>query len=306
MISLLFGEPRALTLSPDEIRLFRRYFGVILAITSALALLVGLMLPRYFTYGAVLDENLGMRGQLQALDQRMDEVDRALLRLRLYEAQAGAISQPTGPHGPVSEEEMVWVPGTSRDLLLELGDLSAMEFEPSDMHPTDAWALGVRARTEVFLDQFASVEPDVQQMMAELRDLKSLERAFPSQWPTQGIFTSPFGFRRSPVRPFRTRFHAGVDIANKRGTPIVAVAPGEIVEVDWDSGYGKKVEIAHGYGISTLYAHCQSISAKVGDRVAAGDRIALMGNTGRSTGPHLHFEVRVDGHPVDPLDYLPR
>ena len=122
--------------------------------------------------------------------------------------------------------------------------------------------------------------------------------------PAQGPYTSQFGPRFHPILK-RNRPHNGIDIGARNRSPIVAAADGEVINAEWMSGYGYTVVIDHGDSISTLYAHCSTIYAKAGDMVLAGQRIALVGSTGMSTGPHLHFEVRLNGRPVDPRNYLP-
>ena len=117
-------------------------------------------------------------------------------------------------------------------------------------------------------------------------------------WPAQGDFTSGFGSRWG-------RQHRGVDIANAVGTPIHAVWAGEVVDAQWSGGYGLTVEIRHRDGSLTRYAHCSRLLVSVGERVSAGQIIAEMGNTGSSTGPHLHFEViDASGVAVDPVDKI--
>ena len=101
-----------------------------------------------------------------------------------------------------------------------------------------------------------------------------------------------------------TEFHKGLDIAARQGTPILATANGKITFADSKGQLGKVVFINHGHGIVTRYAHLSKILKKEGDIVKRGDKIALMGNTGRSTGPHLHYEVRLNGVPVDPKKYI--
>lgn len=115
--------------------------------------------------------------------------------------------------------------------------------------------------------------------------------------------TSHFGGRRDPING-RHRRHDGVDFASRSGTPILATGEGVVVEAGWLSGYGRMVEIDHGFGYSTLYAHMRKLRVKKGDRVARGDRIGDMGNSGRSTGTHLHYEIRVGGKPVNPVKYI--
>lgn len=136
--------------------------------------------------------------------------------------------------------------------------------------------------------------------------MEPLRLALPRRWPAEGDLTSSFGYRESPVGRARTRFHSGIDVANRRGTAIVAAAPGVVRDVSFNSGYGRVIEVDHGYGVSTLYAHCTSILVREGQVVEEGRLIATIGSTGWSTGPHLHFEVRIHEEAVDPLDFLPR
>ena len=116
-------------------------------------------------------------------------------------------------------------------------------------------------------------------------------------------FTSQFGFRRDPKTGGR-RMHAGVDFAAGTGTPLYATADGVVTHAGWASGYGRLVKIQHEFGIETRYAHQSKIRVKVGQRVSRGDRIGDMGATGRVTGVHLHYEVRVGGKPVNPMIYI--
>lgn len=115
--------------------------------------------------------------------------------------------------------------------------------------------------------------------------------------------TSGFGYRRDPVRG-GSRLHAGMDWAGNYGTPIYASADGVIVHAGWQSGYGRLIKIQHEFGIETRFAHLSKINVRVGQRVSRGDKIGAMGNSGRSTGTHLHYEVRVGGKPVNPLNYI--
>ncbi|WP_208352017.1 DUF5930 domain-containing protein [Pseudaestuariivita rosea] len=116
-------------------------------------------------------------------------------------------------------------------------------------------------------------------------------------------FTSPFGFRRDPKTGGR-RMHNGVDFAAPSGTPLYATADGVVTHAGWQSGYGRLVKIKHEFGIETRYAHLSAIRVKVGERVSRGDQIGDMGASGRVTGVHLHYEVRVGGNPVNPMTYI--
>jgi murein DD-endopeptidase MepM/ murein hydrolase activator NlpD len=116
-------------------------------------------------------------------------------------------------------------------------------------------------------------------------------------WPVSGPVTSPFGWRWG-------RMHEGIDIGGGSGTPIHAAASGTIIYCGWESGYGNLTVIDHGGNLATAYGHQSSIAVACGQHVSQGDVIGYVGSTGHSTGPHLHFEVRVNGSPVDPLGYL--
>ncbi len=125
----------------------------------------------------------------------------------------------------------------------------------------------------------------------------------PSIWPTQGRITSPFGYRRNPFTR-RIQFHYGIDIANSSGTPIVATAGGQVVEASYRSGWGRLIIIDHGYDYVTYYAHLRGYAVSAGDNVSKGEIIGYMGNSGSSTGTHLHYEVHYKGERVDPRDYM--
>ncbi len=140
-------------------------------------------------------------------------------------------------------------------------------------------------------------------IMCSLETREEVWNHTPSIPPAEGFFASGFGFRRDPWTG-RMDFHGAIDIANRPGTPIVASADGRVVFADWRTGYGKVVEIDHGYGIRTRYGHCSMLKVKEGDMVKRGEVVAKIGSTGRSTGPHVHYEVWVNGKTVNPMDYI--
>ena len=127
----------------------------------------------------------------------------------------------------------------------------------------------------------------------------------PSAKPVQAniTFTSSFGVRSDPFRGYAA-MHAGIDLAGPIGTPIYATADGMVGRAEWAGGYGNLVELEHGRGIETRYGHLSQILVRPGQRVRRGEMIARMGSTGRSTGSHLHYEVRLDGHAVNPLPFI--
>jgi murein DD-endopeptidase MepM/ murein hydrolase activator NlpD len=128
--------------------------------------------------------------------------------------------------------------------------------------------------------------------------------ATPSIMPTQGWLTSAFSSMRAHPILHIARPHEGIDVTAPLGTPIEAPAAGVVIETGWETGYGNTVSIDHGYGIVTKFAHTSKILVHEGQRVSRAQRIALVGNSGLATGPHLHYEVHVNGRPVDPLKYV--
>jgi murein DD-endopeptidase MepM/ murein hydrolase activator NlpD len=128
--------------------------------------------------------------------------------------------------------------------------------------------------------------------------------ATPSIMPTQGWLTSAFSSMRSHPILHTARPHEGIDVTAPMGTPIEAPAAGTVRDAGWEAGYGNTIVIDHGFGTVTKFAHASKILVREGQRVSRGQRIALVGNTGLATGPHLHYEVHVNGRPVDPLRYV--
>lgn len=145
------------------------------------------------------------------------------------------------------------------------------------------------------------------QSLSELADFLEGQKlrmgSTPSMWPTNGWISSRYGYRISPFTGRRV-FHEGLDVASRVGAPIRATAAGTVIFSGRKNGYGKVVIINHGFGYMTKYAHNSNNLVSVGQKVMKGDRIAQVGNSGRSTGPHVHYEVLVNGVPVNPLKFI--
>jgi murein DD-endopeptidase MepM/ murein hydrolase activator NlpD len=146
-------------------------------------------------------------------------------------------------------------------------------------------------------------ETSLQLLVEYFEDKRSLYASTPSTWPVRGWITSPFGNRTSPFSGILT-FHEGVDIAAQTGTQVVTPADGVVTKAGFSTGYGNLVEISHGYGIKTIFAHNSRLNVKAGQRVTRGEVISYVGDSGSSTGPHLHYEVRLNGLPVNPMKYM--
>jgi len=146
-------------------------------------------------------------------------------------------------------------------------------------------------------------EQGVLQLWDALSERQSLLSSTPSIKPTSGWYTSRFGYRADPMTN-RPEMHAGLDMAAPPGTPVYAPADGVVSYVGYEAGYGKLVSIDHGYGVLTRYGHNSRVFVEQGQKVKRWDVISAVGNSGRSTGPHLHYEVRIHGIAVDPTNYI--
>lgn len=156
-------------------------------------------------------------------------------------------------------------------------------------------------------DALALLEEKMSRLEIEMRAHEALlrERGYtPSVWPVVGRLESGFGGRRNPFGGLGYEFHSGQDIDAPPGAPVVAGASGTVTFVGWQNGYGQLVVIDHGGGLTTRYGHLSHIDVELGRVVTRGETVGEVGSTGRSTGPHLHYEVRINDDPVNPLQYL--
>lgn len=154
------------------------------------------------------------------------------------------------------------------------------------------------------LDMEISIQANEKEELYKfLENQKTMLASTPSIWPTRGWVSSGFGYRISPFTNEK-EFHKGIDICTRINTPIIAPADGVIASTGRDHAMGKMLTINHSYGVKTRYGHLSKILVKKGQYVKRGQEIALVGNTGRSTGPHLHYEVYLNGLPVNPTRYI--
>jgi murein DD-endopeptidase MepM/ murein hydrolase activator NlpD len=149
-------------------------------------------------------------------------------------------------------------------------------------------------------DKMAQLERNIHVYESVLR-----ERGYtPTVWPVMGKLEGGFGGRRNPFGGGSYEFHSGQDIEAASGAPVVSGASGKVSFVGWQNGYGQLIVIDHGGGLTTRYGHLSHIDVELGQTLSRGQLIGRVGSTGRSTGPHLHYEVRINDQPVNPLQYL--
>lgn len=232
-----------------------------------------------------------MRDKTASLQDKMDKMDTLDQELRQMVKGAGTGDSPKGEGGVAGAQKKS--PDVSNasynDLLLATSRLETRTNARIVSFITLKTVLGDTAGTQV------------RQMQQISKKYKS--SSTPTIWPVNGTITSNFGYRGNPIGG-GTGFHEGLDIAVDYGTPIHATAAGKVTMAGWVDGYGNLVEIDHGNGFVTRYGHNSMLLVVVGQEVQTGDIVALAGSTGRSTGPHCHYEVRVNGTPTDPLLFL--
>jgi len=163
----------------------------------------------------------------------------------------------------------------------------------------------MHAQVSVLKRAAGQKQQDLETLLSGVEAQRNLLARTPTILPAKGWISSRFGYRKSPFGG-RREFHKGVDIAAKNGSPVVATADGVVTFSGAKAAYGKTVVIDHGHGIVTGYAHLSKTLVKAGRHVKRGDTVGLVGSTGRSTGPHLHYEVRLNGMPVNPQKYVLR
>jgi murein DD-endopeptidase MepM/ murein hydrolase activator NlpD len=260
--------------------------------------LVGLLvLGHYFALlgasseNAVLkEENAQLRSQILLVQEKVAHISATLDRVERFDAKLRtAVTQLQDPErnlaiGPVGDAEADSAipgpaPAAEANLTALPGKLSSLETDASRQEQS------LRELQEYFDDQ------------------RSLLASTPSIWPTRGWVTSDFGTRIDPYTAER-KMHQGMDIATPHGQPVYTPSDGTVVFVGTEGGYGKVLVVDHGYGVKTRYGHLSEITVHLGDRVKRGDKVAQVGNTGRSTGPHLHYEVRVNGIPENPRKFI--
>lgn len=256
-----------------------------------------------------------VEGKVQALETSLERVKTFTTKLRLITNVEGedrslkiAMGAKPAPNQQVEEYDQ---PMSERGDVEELAqqDQEFTEKKPVNEESGDLAvedhrdyaSLAIRIDKSIKESQLR--EQSVLDLWESLSERQSLLSSTPNIRPAKGWFTSRFGYRVSPFTG-RSTLHAGLDIAAAPGSPIHAPADGIVTYAGYDEGYGKMVTIDHGYGVSTRFGHNAQIYVQVGQKVSRWDVIASVGNTGRSTGPHLHYEVRVNGIPRDPALYI--
>jgi murein DD-endopeptidase MepM/ murein hydrolase activator NlpD len=236
------------------------------------------------------EENSQLRSQVLLVQEKVAHISATLDRVERFDAKLRtAVTSLQDP-----------------ERNLAIGPVGTAEPEPQANGPAPAGEQNVKAlpgKLGSLETEATRSEQSLRQLQEYFDDQRSLLASTPSIWPTRGWVTSDFGTRLDPLSADR-KMHEGLDVATPHGQPVRTPSDGVVVFNGVEGGYGKVLVIDHGYGVKTRYGHLSETNVRVGDRVKRGDKVGAVGNTGKSTGPHLHYEVRVNGIPENPRKFI--
>jgi murein DD-endopeptidase MepM/ murein hydrolase activator NlpD len=281
---------------PLKIKLPGRIAKILLAVLLVIIVSFPFITMSYISKTAQLaqikHERAAQSEHIASLNKQVGEFQQQIQRLKEFDVKLRIIANLEN-----AEET---------DSFLGVGGISPSTREPWQEQETEAETKDLQ-RMKADLDRLCTEaefrEKSFQELYSFLEGKKKELACTPAIWPTRGWLTSRFGYRIDPFTGLR-QLHEGIDIANRMGTPIVVPADGVISRVFNNFGFGLMVEVTHGYGIVTRYGHLSKSYVKVGQWVKRGERIAAIGNSGRATGPHLHYEVRLNDVPLNPQNYI--
>jgi murein DD-endopeptidase MepM/ murein hydrolase activator NlpD len=316
------GEPRKIVLSASRLKAFGVLF-LFLAVAASAGVIdyFGLLVQtsenkRLKVENAQLIKQFQVvEGKVGALENSLDRVKTFTTKLKLItnidsedrslKLAMGAAPPPNQPVEDMNQPMEQRAPITDLEKqdaeLFEKKPVNEKKGELSVEGSRDYATLAIRIDNSIRESQLR--EQSVLDLWESLSERQSLLNSTPNIRPAKGWFTSRFGYRVSPFTG-RAAMHAGLDIAAAPGAPVYAPADGVVTFAGYDEGYGKLISIDHGYGVTTRFGHNSQVYVQVGQKVSRWDVIASVGNTGRSTGPHVHYEVRVNGIPRDPAIYI--
>ena len=236
------------------------------------------------------EENAQLRSQVLLVQEKVAHITATLDRVERFDAKLRtAVSTLQDPERG-----------------LAIGPVGTAEPDLAPASPAPASGQGVQGlpgKLGSLATEASKQEQSLRELQEYFDDQRSLLASTPSVWPTRGWVTSDFGTRLDPTSADR-QMHEGLDIATPHGQAVQSPSDGVVVFNGVEGGYGKVLVIDHGYGVKTRYGHLSEVFVKQGDRVKRGERVAAVGNTGKSTGPHLHYEVRVNGVPENPRKFI--
>ncbi len=260
-----------------------------------------------FTAGGFIYNYWQINQKVAQLEEYRQEYNKQRVHLQTIEKTVGKFKKEIADLSKSNQKFRVMVG------LPELKNLQQVSGIGGETEPTDFQEFVQQCEDALLKKLYADVEEmkldilteqnNLQEITEEVEDKKTLLSSTPSIWPTTGWITSGFGYRRSPFTGKR-EIHKGLDIANRFGSPIVAPSDGIVTFAGRKGSLGKVVVLEHGYGYSTRFGHASETLVRVGEFVKRGQIVARVGSTGRSTAPHVHYEVRLNGVAVNPYNYI--
>jgi murein DD-endopeptidase MepM/ murein hydrolase activator NlpD len=239
------------------------------------------------------DENLALKGELKAIRERVDHIGATLDRVERFDQKLRA---STGLSDP--QRNLAMGPIESGSLKLDGADTQFARLTSKNVDPK-----ALREKTDKQSAQAIRQEQSLTELTSYFEEQRAVLANTPSIWPVRGWITSDFGQRADPYTGEKV-MHMGLDISGPYGKDVIAPSDGTVVFAGAEGGYGNVLVVDHGYGIKTRYGHLAALRVKAGEKVKRGQLIAALGNTGRSTGPHLHYEVRVNGVSENPHKFI--
>ena len=255
-----------------------------------------LMMNRMWELNSLRQETKTQKVQIQTFAQTIEEIKQQMTRLREFDAKLRVI---TDIGLPKERTQLIGMGGTQEPALEDYLNSPV----PAESGLQKELLHGMKRDLSYLQNAATQQEVSFQELVSAVKNKQSMWASTPSVWPVRGWLTSGFGNRVSPFTG-GVMLHNGIDIATRMETPIMAPAAGIVSYAGYDNGLGKLLKINHGYGIQTVYGHLSRFSTQPGYRVKRGEVVAYVGNTGLSTGPHLHYEVLVNNIPVNPMKYI--
>lgn len=303
------GRTREFWLSRRQLR-----WAVGGAVAAALLVIAAasLLVTPWGTPGArlVAAENAELRRELAVADARFLVLEDTVGALAKREGQlrilAGLTPPDTSSDGIAYAAAGDGAPLTDDAPALNATLGSTLATAPADRRRPFLGRLGWNTRPSIdrLMERATALARGFDEVTDTLKVQSERVKGLPSIMPTSGWLSSEFAKSRFHPILHENRPHNGIDLTAEIGTPIVAPASGVVVYAGWDRGFGRTLEIDHGHGIRTRFAHCARLDVRRGQRVTRGQLIAAVGNSGLTTSPHLHYEIHVNGRPVDPLSFV--
>ncbi|MGC8811654.1 MAG: peptidoglycan DD-metalloendopeptidase family protein [bacterium] len=306
---------KKLVLSPFFLKIAAAVLAIVLVVSSYL-------IYNYITVRKKLAELQHLRAEatfqreeMQAFMQKIEFLEAQLAKLKEMEKQVEnelkelkelkAKNSPQMPAKNMKKKSQL-IENKNKIITQDLPETRFIKEREATLKETEKEKLVQRLHGDIYYleREISRRESNLKIIQGLLQNQKAILLATPSLWPVMGSISSAFGETRLSSAAGGARPHRGVDISAPLGTPVVAAAAGVVVSAGWQAEMGKSIYLDHGHGFATLYGHLKTIMVKAGEKVKKGQIIGTVGMTGNSTGPHLHYEVHVQGVPVNPQAYL--